>query len=590
MTAQRNQVNNCRKSKDFWKAVKSFRCVARKPVQVSDDDWLHFYASLLPQRSYDMNTFDNNKVEELEKPITSEELGEALYKLARNKAAGPDGIHAEFLKYLPNCNRNSLLALFNKFLESEQLPAEWGESETVTFHKKGCFKDPVNYRPIALLNSCQKLFMQIVQIRLQNWATENNIIPECQGGFRKNRGCEDQIFALSAAIQLNVQKKAGKVYAIFIDFERAFPSIPHSKLWAKLDRIGVSGKIIRIIRNLYEMSATVIRTEHGATPKIDMTLGLLQGCLLSPLLFSLYISDIENILKGAGIAGIKITHSFELHLLAFADDMVSMAPTPGHLQRKINILAEYFDKLDLKVNLNKTKIMIFRKVGRVGKVTFKYKGQPIEIVNEYTYLGVLFLSNGVFVKAAKHMKQKGKAAMSSAWNIFAAGKMSSFMSKSRMFDSLAASVPLYASHIWGLRYIDEIEILQSKFMHRSLGVSRLAPNYVLRLETGRHCIVLKIIKQCLHYWAKLLYMNESRYTRKCFDALCSNSNEDGINATYNWVSQVKTILKEFGCVSLLNERIPEAFLAQSLVCLLSILDQLRQKDIESVKKSERYHF
>lgn len=295
-------------------------------------------------------------------------------------------------------------------------------------------------------------------------------------------------------------------------------------------------------------------------------------------------------MKNAGIAGIKITHSFELHLLAFADDMVSMAPTPGHLQRKINILADYFDKLDLKVNLNKTKVIIFRKGGRVGKVAFKYKGQPIEIVNEYTYLGVLFSSSGVFVKAAKHMKQKGIAAMSSVWNIFTAGKMSSFMSKSRLFDSLAVSVPLYASHIWGLRYVDEIEILQNKFMHRALGVSRLVPNYVLRLETGRPCIFFKILKQCLHYWVKLLCMNESRYTRKCFDALFSNSNEDDINAAYNWVSQVKAILTKFGCVSLLNERIPEAFLAQAEVCLLSILDQLRLKDIESVKKSERYNF
>lgn len=311
-----------------------------------------------------------------------EELDEALYRLARNKAAGPDGIHAEFLKYLPNCNRISMLTLLNKFLDTEQLPPEWGESETVMFHKKGSFKDPANYRPIALLNSCQKLFTQIIQIRFKNWADKHNIIPECQGGFRKNRGCEDQVFALAAAIQLNIQKKAGRVYAMFIDFERAFPSISHAKLWEKLDKIGVSGKIIRIIRGMYEMSATVIRTEHGVTPKIDMTLGLLQGCLLSPLLFSLYISDIENILKNAGIAGVKITHLFELHILAFADDMVSLASTPGHLQRKINLLAEYFDKLDLKVNLSKTKIIIFRKGGRVGNVAFKYKGQPIEIVNE----------------------------------------------------------------------------------------------------------------------------------------------------------------------------------------------------------------
>lgn len=209
----------------------------------------------------------------------------------------------------------------------------------------------------------------------------------------------------------------------------------------------MSGKVIRIIRNIYELACTAVRSEHGVTNKIDMTLGLLQGCLLSPLLFSLYISDIQKTLEEAGIAGVKITHNFELHLLAFADDMVSLAPTPGHLQRKINTLADYFEKLGLKVNLGKTKVMVFRKGGRVGNIMFKYNGQPIEIVNEYTYLGVLFSSSGVYAKTAKSMKQRGLAALGSTWKIFTSGKISSFSSNSRLFDSLVASVPLYASHI-----------------------------------------------------------------------------------------------------------------------------------------------
>lgn len=95
---------------------------------------------------------------------------------------------------------------------------------------------------------------------------------------------------------------------------------------------------------------------------------------------------------------------------------------------------------------------MFRKRGKIGNVSFKYKCQAMEAVNEYTYLGVLFTSSGLFFKTAKMMKQKGLAAMSSAWNIFTAEKISSFMSKCRIFDSLAASVPLYARchSIWGL--------------------------------------------------------------------------------------------------------------------------------------------
>lgn len=79
-----------------------------KPMQVSDDDWLSFYAKLLPKRVYNTSTFGSNKVDAIDKAIKKEELDDTLYRLGRNKAAGPDGIHAEFLKYLPDCNRDGV--------------------------------------------------------------------------------------------------------------------------------------------------------------------------------------------------------------------------------------------------------------------------------------------------------------------------------------------------------------------------------------------------------------------------------------------------------------------------------------------------
>lgn len=183
-----------------------------------------------------------------------------------------------------------------------------------------------------------------------------------------------------------MNKKRGKVFALFKDFARAFSSVPHDKLWDKLEWLGVSCKLIRILKSLYEKFSTVIKIEYGYSGKIDITEGLLQGEICSPILFNLYISDIESHLNEKGIFGVKITHDFQLQLLCFADDMTILASTPGELQRKINELRAYFISLSLEVNVDKTKIVIFSKGGKKGKSqTFMYGDLKIQEVDTYTY-------------------------------------------------------------------------------------------------------------------------------------------------------------------------------------------------------------
>jgi hypothetical protein len=195
--------------------------------------------------------------------------------------------------------------------------------------------DPVNYRPISLLNIAMKLFVHILNARLATWASKNKKLPAEQAGFRAKRGCDEQIFNLNAAIQIGTRSKK-KVYALFIDFKRAFPSVLHNRLWSKLHKIGVSTKFIRILQLIYQNATTKIRLSDGPSMSIPVTKGLLQGCVASPLLFTLYISDLIELIKASGITGIDIGSHFTLHMLRFADDMVLLASSPRSLQLKIN--------------------------------------------------------------------------------------------------------------------------------------------------------------------------------------------------------------------------------------------------------------
>lgn len=99
--------------------------------------------------------------------------------------------------------------MLNSMYANEQIPSQFSESITAMLHKKGSINDPINFRPITLTNTISKIFTQLLAHRLENWANINGILPECQAGFRKGRGCRDHIFTLNGLIQHALQKKGG---------------------------------------------------------------------------------------------------------------------------------------------------------------------------------------------------------------------------------------------------------------------------------------------------------------------------------------------------------------------------------------------
>jgi hypothetical protein len=295
-----------RNSKEFWSVVKIYRRNPTRLNMVKEDMWLLFYSEILPPRTVGITLFYDCEHPTLDKPITMSEITTAISSLATGKAPGPDGIPNEFIKNSPTELHELLLQQYNNILCEENPPVEWSESTTVMIHKKGNVELPVNYRPIALLNTQLKLFTQILQSRLILWSENNGILPESQGGLIKSRGCDDQIFTLSSLIQIHTRKNR-QLFALFIDFERAFPSINHNKLWDKMFDLGVSGKISRILRKIYDTSYTRVRfQDNKLSSRIEMTEGLLQGEVLSPLLFSLYISDMADILQSSDSSGLKV--------------------------------------------------------------------------------------------------------------------------------------------------------------------------------------------------------------------------------------------------------------------------------------------
>jgi hypothetical protein len=327
---------------------------------------------------------------------------------------------------------------------------------------------------------------------------------------------------------------------------QAFDSVNHQLLWNCLSRIGVSHKFISVLNSLYSQACAFVRVNNQLTNEIPITTGVLQGEILSPILFILYIDSLIETFERSNISGITLPENFEVHSLLYADDIVLLADTKANLQKKINVLNTFCKEKFLKVNLSKTKVVIFRKGGRISrKDVFNWNDQPVEVVPEYVYLGVPFSSSGLFYNSSEYFMKKSFNAINILWPTLTKISTSLMTIRLRLFDSMVKSVLSYALPVWGLRYLDNLERVQLAFLRRVLLVSRFTPGYMLRLESGIAHLKVSFFKTIINFWIKILETENSCLLRKCYNGLLKAAE---INEThsYNWAIQIKSLLDSIG--------------------------------------------
>ena len=180
-------------------------------------------------------------------------------------------------------------------------------------------------------------------------------------------------------------------------------------LWYKLGSQGISGKLIKTLRQIYASSKFAIKTSHnrmsGAIPSHS---GVLQDCQLSPLLFIIFINDIIEFLQDEDCCA-PLVAGQPIHALLFADDVVLCSQTIDGLQHLLDRLKSYCAKWNLEVNKEKTKIVVFKKGTKAAKAErWNYSQYNLETVREFKYLGITFSSNGLWKKHIKEGVRKAR--------------------------------------------------------------------------------------------------------------------------------------------------------------------------------------
>ena len=433
--------------------------------------------------------------------------------------------------------------LFNVVFNKGYFPEKWTEGFILPLHKKGDINQVDNYRGITLLSTLGKLFTHVINNWLRDWAESYHIYVEAQSGFRKNMGTIDNIFIMHAIIN-HLLNENNKLFAAFIDFTKAFDYVVRDILWYKRLKYGVRGKIINVIKSMYVNIKSRIKYETQLGGEFTCLLGVRQGECLSPFLFSMYINDLEETFVLQDFKGIEIG-MLKLFLLLYADDIVIFSESEAGLQQGLDILENYCGRWKLCVNVKKTKVMIFRKGGANKKnLSFTYSGVVIEIVKEFTYLGVVFTTGGSFSET--HDALSGQA-------LKAIYKLKSYVNKFTdlsvshmldLFDKLILPILNYGSEVWGLSKAETIERVHLQFCKHLLGVKFQTQNNIIYGELGRLPVRNHKLFNIIRCWFKILQCDDTKYIKLTYNIMLNDLQR--FPDKPSMAKSVKTMLENLG--------------------------------------------
>ena len=423
------------------------------------------------------------------------------------------------------------------------------------YKNKGPVDDPDNYRGITLLSCLGKLFTAVINERLTMFLESSGTIGDEQAGFRAGFSTVDHIFVLRNIIQLYTQQKK-RLYCAFIDYKKAFDLVDRCSLWLKLISVGINGKVLRVIYNMYQNAKSCVRVGGSLSDFFPCNTGVRQGENLSPVLFAIYLNDfdltINKQFKGLSslselmrehLSDDDVEYFIKVCSLLYADDTIVLAESASELQDALNAVHTYCENWNLAVNTSKTKIMIFSR-GRVKKAPrFTYGPDCLEVVSEYVYLGTLFSSNSSMKPAVMRQIDQARRALFKLRSMTHALGLSVEM-QCELYDKLVAPVLLYGSEVWGLRYAEAIEKFERKFLKAALKVNKFTANCMAFGELGRHRARVAIQMRLVNFWMRIEKGKQSKLSCILYHLMAKLSKDNLFH--FDWIDDVKHTLVTSG--------------------------------------------
>ena len=380
----------------------------------------------------------------------------------------------------------------NLSLRSGQVPADWKIAQVIPLHKSGNTSDENNHRPISVLPVVSKILEKAVHHQLMDYLERNNLLSQNQFGYRSQ--CSTDL--ATALFTDSIRKAADKgslTGAVFLDLSKAFDTLDHSRLLAKLKSYGVKGLAFNWFTDYLFQRFQVVKLGQELSTPCPLMCGVPQGSILGPILFLIFFNDFEDCLQ----------HS---KVIQFADDTVVYvsASNVTDIERKLNhdmsSIANYLESNDLVINLKrgKTESMLFGTAKRISTVPPESRdlklycnNNLINYTSSYTYLGTVL---DQYLGLGANFDQKYKKASSKL----------GVLRKLLPLLTLEAAFAVYSSVIVSaLKYNCIAQLNLNQTQQKKLRSLECRANFMLKTKTtpikneiDKHAVLL--VRKCLN--------------------------------------------------------------------------------------------
>lgn len=442
-------------------------------VLVTDDQTIvecynNFFASVFTKddlRPVAVNNMMKDK--NVESSVTKLELDvekilKAIAKLKPDKSQGPDELSPKLLIETGNEIAYPLLLLFSKSLNESTVPQEWKRANVTPIFKKGSRNCMENYRPVSLTSQVCKLFETIIRDNLVHHLERNQLIASSQHGFRKGRSCLSNLLEFLDKVTGCIDD-GDSVDVIFLDFAKAFDKVSHRRLILKLRAHHIDEKLINWIAAWLNNRVQRVCIRGVASNWLVVLSGVPQGSVLGPLLFLIYINDLDYGIKN--------------WILKFADDTKLFGKIRGtsdviKLQDDLDQLLQWAEEWQMLFNTEKCKVM------HIGSCSIQRQycmaNQQLDVVNQEKDLGVTISSD---LKVSLQCKQAYNKASRILGLINRTIEYRETTILLRLYKSLVRPHLEYCVPAWSPHYVKDkvlIEKIQRRFSRMIPSIRKLS--------------------------------------------------------------------------------------------------------------------
>ena len=466
----------------------------------SSENYSQKFKNIKQQKEKRNLKFSSDNSETYNQPFSLSELKDALSK-AHDSSPGPDDIHYQFLKHLPDTSLSVLLKIFNDIWETGNVPKSWKEATIIPIPKPG--KDntnPNNYRPIALTSCICKTLERMINERLVWYLEKNNIITEFQSGFRHQRSTNDHLVRLETFIREAFIKKEHLV-AVFFDLEKAYDTTWKYGIMNDLHEIGLKGRLPTFVQNFLSNREFKVRVSSTLSEAHNQEQGVPQGSILSVTLFSLKINNIVKCLN----PGVDCSLYVDDFLICYRSK--NMNTIERQLQLNLNKIQKCSTENGFKFSKSKTVCMHFCHLRKAhDDPILTLDGTRIPVVEENKFLGVIFDRKLSFIPHIKQLKAKCQKALNLLRVVAHTDWGADRKVLLNLYRTIIRSKLDYGSIIYGSArksYLEMLDPIHHQGLRLALGAFRTSPSESLLAEANEPSLYNRRLKLSMQYALKL---------------------------------------------------------------------------------------